>query len=118
MKIFPVFYKSKYAAIFIACFVIATAIYLVATGTFVLSLGQFLEIAEPLRIALLLIISLLTAVAVTLAIFKNDQPLVCSANAPGFFGGIIALFTTSCTLVKISENAIACKVLTKGSIRI
>ena len=98
MKILPVFSKPKYLAIFAACFIAATAIYLVATGTFVLSLGQFLETAEPLRVALLLVISLLTAVAITLAVYKNDQPLVCSANAPGFFGGIIALFTTSCSI--------------------
>ena len=98
MKILPVFSKPKYLAVFIACFAIATAIYFIATGTFVLSLFQFLDAAEPLRVALLLVISLLTAVAITLAVFKNDQPLVCSANAPGLFGSVIALFTTSCSI--------------------
>ena len=98
MDIFQVFSKPKYLTIFFACFIAATMIYFCATGTYVISLGQFLEIAEPLRVALLLVISLLTAIAVTLTFYKNDQPLVCSANAPGFFGGIIALFTTSCSI--------------------
>ncbi|MDP3741699.1 MAG: hypothetical protein Q8R15_00115 [Candidatus Micrarchaeota archaeon] len=98
MNILPVLSKPKYLAIFFACFIVATAVYFIATGTYVISLGQFLEIAEPLRVALLLVISLLTAIAVTLAVYKNDQPLVCSANAPGLLGSVIALFTTSCSI--------------------
>ncbi len=96
MKITTVFAKPKFLFIFILAALISTVFYLLLTGIYVVSLGEFIENPEPLRVFLTLLISTLTALAITLALYKQEQPLVCSQNAPAFLGGLLALFTTGC----------------------
>ena len=98
MKILQVLANRKFLLIFLLLSVFFTAVYYVVTGIYVVSLGEFLERAEPLRVALVTLISILTALAVTLMLYKQEQPLVCSQNAPAFLGSIIALFTTGCPI--------------------
>lgn len=96
MKITSVLSKAKFLGIFVVLSLALTAFYFLVTGIYVVSLGAFVETLEPLRFALTIIISLLSALAVTLMVYKQEQPLVCNANAPAFLGSVIALFTTGC----------------------
>lgn len=96
MDIIQVLLKPKFLAIFTALALVFTAFYFIVTSIYVVSLGEFVETLEPIRLALTIIISLLSALAVTLMIYKQEQPLVCTTNAPAFIGSFIALFTTGC----------------------
>ncbi len=96
MKITHMLSRPKFLGIFSVLAIVFTIIYFVITGLYVVSLGNFLENAEPIRIVLVTLVSLLTALAITLMIYKQEQPLVCGQNAPAFFGSVAALFTTGC----------------------
>ncbi len=96
MNLFEILSKPKFLGIFIVLSFFLAIIYLVVTGIYIVSLGEFIDRAEPLRVALTLIISTLTALAVTLMFYKSRQPLVCSQNTPAFLGSFAALFTTGC----------------------
>ncbi len=98
MKITSVLQQKRFLAIFIFLSLLFTVFYFLVTGTYVISLYQFNATLEPLRLFLIILISILTGLSITLMFYKREQPLVCSQNAPAFFGSIIGLFTTSCPI--------------------
>lgn len=98
MKIFEIFSKQKFLAIFLALCVFFLAFYFVVNGIFVLSLLEFNQTAEPLRVALTVLISLLSALAFTVWLYRQEQPLVCAPTAAGFGGSVLALFATACPI--------------------
>ena len=98
MKLADMFSKPKYLLIFIFLLVLTSAFYLVVTGAYVVSLGQFNQNIEPLRVALTILISILTALVFTVLLYKQTQPLVCKQTAPGLFGSFMGLFATACPI--------------------
>ncbi len=98
MKISAVLAQKKFLALFVFLSVLIGIFYFIVTGVYIVSLGQFIETLEPLRLVLIVLISILTALAITLMFYKRKQPLVCSQNAPAFLGSLLGLFTTSCPI--------------------
>ncbi len=96
MKITTVLSSSKFLAIFIFLSLIFTISYFIITGIYVLSLREFNEAAQPLRIVLTVIIATLTGLAVTLIFYRSERPLVCNENLPAFAGSVVGMFATAC----------------------
>ena len=98
MNIVKVLQQKRFLVIFLFLSLLFTVFYFLVTGTYVVSLYQFNASLEPLRLVLTILISILTALAITLMFYKREQPLVCSQNAPAFLGSVLGLFTTSCPI--------------------